>query len=550
MPPVASRRGRQISSKACDSCRDRKIQCGFDGDSTTCRRCSDSNLACTFLRERKPRGPPARRLARDPTALTLPVGELCIELLCSRNIFLNILDDYLEMVYPLLPLIHRPQFRARLEIDTYTKDSGFFRLCIALCAVTVASLPRKFDSYSAKLYPDVGAMVDRACHLVLLSRLTKIPDWQNRPSMDSMLVSILLTMASHYAGRSNQGWAYASEAIQFFRALELYRKEAYGELTALERELCKRAFWMLYIIQIHDRLSFIVPHTGLSFDPLHTDWEYLLPLVLEDEDLDKEIQASTPHNPGLSICDTEEATPLIAGFVALIKVFLCVVDLLSHGFPGSPPQAYAMTSGSSQTQAEGNARRSTVSLGSLLRIIKQLQGTLEELPNELKISTLDPQLRTPEAEGVAGSPRIYQFDIMRANIHITSLYIQSTILETCSNAFTTSNADQFAASPSDDRSSPGYAPRTQLWKFRESIAKELLEVLNFCSSRTLEANGTSMIVKIREIAATLLGDGNDIGVTSDLEEQSRQYVQAFAEILASIDHLGHSTIIPPIFSAH
>jgi hypothetical protein len=68
--------------------------------------------------------------------------------------------------------------------------------------------------------------------------------------MDSMLVSIVLTMASHYAGRPNQGWGFASEAIQFFRALELYRREGYERLSGLERELCKRAFWVLYIIQM------------------------------------------------------------------------------------------------------------------------------------------------------------------------------------------------------------------------------------------------------------------------------------------------------------
>ncbi|KAF2795946.1 hypothetical protein K505DRAFT_301266 [Melanomma pulvis-pyrius CBS 109.77] len=561
MPPVASRRGRRIASKACDTCRERKVQCVFDGEITACRRCLDGHTACTFLRERKPRGPVARR---HTTPLSLPIGDLTIEHLCPRDTFLVIIEDYLDMVYPLLPLIHRPSFRALLDANAYATDPAFFRLCLALCAVAVASVPRKFDIYGGGRYEDVGAMVDQACRMVIISRITSEREWQNRPSMSTMLVSILLTMASHYAGRPNQGWGYASEAIQFFRALELFRKEGYEKLNILETELCKRAFWVLYIIQIHDRLSFIVPHTGLSFDPVHTDWEFLLPSSVDDEDLTLDTHAPIQHTNGVFGRGDNRQLPLISGFIALVKVFLCVVDLLSNGFPGSPPQAYSMTSGSlrprvfpedsidpSFSKPAPAPSKTTLSLSALLRIIRKLQSTLEELPDELKIYTLDPQLRSPDSYGDIQSSNLYQFDVMRANIHITSLYIQSTILETCSSAFASSPSDTLIASPGDEtRSSPGYTPQTQLWKFRESIARELLEVLNFCSSRTLEANGSSMIVKIREIAATLLNDDNDLGVATELEEQSRRYVSQFADILANLDYMGQSAIIPAIFSAH
>ncbi|KAF2648085.1 hypothetical protein K491DRAFT_684989 [Lophiostoma macrostomum CBS 122681] len=559
MPPLASRKGRRIASRACDTCRDQRVQCVFENESTSCQRCMRSNGACTFLRERKPRGPPAKR---HVATLTLPVGNLAIEHLCARHVFLGIIHDYLEMVYPVLPLIHRPTFRALIGSSAYDSDPKFFRLCIALCAATVASIPRKFKTYSGGRYNDVGDFVDRACHLVLLSRVATESAWQNRPSMHSMVVSIFLAMAAHYSGRPNQGWGYASEAIHFFRALELFRKEGYEGLTVLEQELCKRSFWVLYIIQIHDRLSFIVPHTGLSFDPLHTDWEYLLPSVIEDEDLTDDYRATTERIRNSPNFDKPDPIPVISGFVALIRVFLCVADIFSNGFPGSPPKAYAMTSGTLGTQLPNasvelsilnigtTTSRSSLNLNALLRIIRRLQNTLEELPEQLKISNLDPRLRSPEAHPATSSSVPHQFDIMRANIHITSLYIQSTILETCSTSFVESSLGASAASPEDDpSSSPKPTPRTQLWEFRGSIARELLEVLNFCSSRILEANGSSMIVKIREIAATLL-DHDDVEVTCELEEQSRQYVAQFANILAGLDHMGPATIIPPIFAAY
>lgn len=180
----------------------------------------------------------------------LPIGELLIEHLCTREIFLAILEDYTELVWPLLPLVHLPRLAQVLSSREYATNPASFRLCITLCAVTVASIPRKFEEYGDSRYSDVAEMVDRACHLVLLSRVQSAPDWQNRPSMGNMIVSILLSMASHYAGRHNQGWGYASEAIQFFQALELFRKKGYEMLSVLDGQLCKRAFWVLYIIQM------------------------------------------------------------------------------------------------------------------------------------------------------------------------------------------------------------------------------------------------------------------------------------------------------------
>lgn len=56
-------------------------------------------------------------------------------------------------------------------------------------------------------------------------------------------------------------------------------------------------------------------------------------------------------------------------------------------------------------------------------------------------------------------------------------------------------------------------------------------------------------MKIREIAATLLDLDDDLEVTTENEESSRRYVAQFADILANIDYMGRSTVIPAIFSA-
>jgi hypothetical protein len=168
-----------------------------------------------------------------------------------ESIFLTILDDFLLRVYPVLPLVHVPSFTTSLRQRAFETDPVFFRLCISLCAVTVASIPRNVAGfYGSSWYTDAGQMVERASHMVLLSRLATSPTWQNEATVDSMIVSVILAMASHYAGKPNAGWAYASEAVQFFRELELYKQDAYNAFNPIERELCKRSFWLLLIIQM------------------------------------------------------------------------------------------------------------------------------------------------------------------------------------------------------------------------------------------------------------------------------------------------------------
>ena len=180
----------------------------------------------------------------------LPIGPLSVAHFVPEPAFSAILDDFVRRVYPVLPLIHVPSFTANLARRAFEGDPVFFRLCVSLCAVTVASIPRNMHSYGDVPYKDVREMVDRASHLVLLSRITTTPEWQDQATVDSMVVSVLLAMASHYAGKPNAGWAYASEAVHFFRELKLYREESYTGLTAIESELCKRSFWLLFIIRM------------------------------------------------------------------------------------------------------------------------------------------------------------------------------------------------------------------------------------------------------------------------------------------------------------
>lgn len=122
------------------------------------------------------------------------------------------------------------------------------------------------------------------------------------------------------------------------------------------------------------------------------------------------------------------------------------------------------------------------------------------------------------------------FQIMAANVHVTSLYLQSSILEIFASS------TRFATQPSTELSEQATRVRAQIWTLRESIARELLQLLEHAPVWTLEANAASMITKTHEIASTLLNSDQDEGLR--LAEQaatSRDSVQKFVEILSKVD---------------
>lgn len=57
------------------------------------------------------------------------------------------MSDYLDHLYPLIPVVHRPTFRADLEKGKDLCDNDFLALMLSISAATVGTIPRKFNEY-------------------------------------------------------------------------------------------------------------------------------------------------------------------------------------------------------------------------------------------------------------------------------------------------------------------------------------------------------------------------------------------------------------------
>lgn len=173
-----------------------------------------------------------------------------MEHLCSNEAFESLISDYLEYLYPLYPLIHRPQFRVDFQNKRYQSDPNFYRLCVSISALSVSCSPRGFGNYGFHPGESVGSMVDKAHQLVSLSRISQRPA-KCQPDINDMVCSYILSVACHSSGRTYYGWAHASDAVLCMRKLGLFRKENYQNLDKADSEISKRAFWMIFILMVY-----------------------------------------------------------------------------------------------------------------------------------------------------------------------------------------------------------------------------------------------------------------------------------------------------------
>lgn len=245
----------------------------------------------------------------------------------------------------------------------------------------------------------------------------------------------------------------------------------------------------------HDHLSHTTPHTSLCYDPLNMDWDFMLPIDKSDNDLGSGDRFQT----GTAVDDGRP--PIFSGFIALINTFLCIFDISFQDLGGHGSVQSASLSGRSLSPVSKISAEHDVLLGQrkrLLDTITKLQKVLKGLPDELKMPSHHSSPASRNAAREESPVHNSQYAIMRVNIHVTSLYLQSTLLDIClgTSAESTKSA---SATVAICPGSPRY-PRVleasvhcELWHLRETITTELLHVLESSTLKTLEANGLSMV---------------------------------------------------------
>lgn len=427
--------------------------------------------------------------------------------LCDRSLFVTILEDYVELLYPSIPIFHRPSFQRDLSEGRDLSDNDFLGLTIALCAVLISTMPRKFQEYKTARTPlqfqTRTEMVHRCREMI-----TSLQDSNHYDviSLNKWAIPYLLSVAYFQMGQHNRARMLEVEAIQLARLLKLHNPLSHVGLSCIETQLRKKAFWLMFYTFVHskmmrkERLAFIDEST-LQTTTLHK----LLPVEVDDE-----------------MILVDRILPQPQGSLSLAKAFnlhsltfwATIMPIKPPGSVEEPPSAiYALSTSPASRIAE------------LTQRLEELKYVLDGVAPQLRpwriASADEPNLEQPLG-GTGTELKVIQLESLRADLHVTHLWLQSIIVEDIATL---------------KKSLPGAAPDADesrtLWTERQDICHRMLHVLHGISISRLEPNGNHLTHKIRDVAVTLLG--SPFGSTHPITKRANEYLKEFIDILSILD---------------
>lgn len=393
-------------------------------------------------------------------------------------------EDYLTYIYPLIPVIHRPSFCFALNEDQDSDDDDFLGLIIAICAIVIALLPSKYERYRSL---DSSMAISRAevldrCYDGLIA--LRGPDFFEKIGFSKWAASYLMAIAFFQVGKHNRARMIEVESMQLGRLLDLHRTDEYQELDFIEKQLRRKGFWLLFYGHVHsevqnfrkEKLSFL-DHAAMQTISLKA----LIPFEVEDEQVFN-------HN---IVASPASEVNMTTGFIIHSRLFWQAIE---------DPEANTMV----DCLCCRN-RSPATQVAHLERRLRSLKYALDDAPMPFR------QYAVPNFDLSVNTFSSSQLATLRANIHVTQLWLQSMLL------------DQL-----DLLTSP-----EQHWHEREDISTQLLHVLHNTSQADIEPNGLHLVYKVRDVAVGLLACPYEAPHPS--AKRAQEYVKAFTDILARLD---------------
>lgn len=168
-----------------------------------------------------------------------------IHRLCSKAIFEAIMKDYLERIYPLVPVVHCPTFLAHLHEERYMHSQTFLSFCFAISALVLAILPRKLDEYNridgSMEFANRQEAIEYIHSMIMQARPV---DYFDKLTLEKWAISYLMSMTNAHLRHLPRAKVLIAEADLICTELGLPRISSYVGLDNIEAQLRKKAFWL------------------------------------------------------------------------------------------------------------------------------------------------------------------------------------------------------------------------------------------------------------------------------------------------------------------
>jgi hypothetical protein len=157
------------------------------------------------------------------------------------------MQDYLDYIYPMVPIVHRPSFLKALENDQDREDDGFLALIISVAALVVATMTSRFKAYQSDRCPLKFSSRKELIHFCYQKVMgLRTSSYFDELNFQKFAVPYLFFAAFLQLGDHNWSRMLSVEAMQLARLLNLHQISDYDGLNCIETQLRKKGFWLIF----------------------------------------------------------------------------------------------------------------------------------------------------------------------------------------------------------------------------------------------------------------------------------------------------------------
>lgn len=193
--------------------------------------------------------PSTSRNPQPPEARTTTI-ESRMQQICSISTALHMIEDYVHILYPLLPVVHLPSFCADLAQKGPDCDPVFFSLLTSICALVAVLLPRRFLEHRSASeffpYSTPAELVQRCIDIVIPLRDAR---YHEAPSPEKCAIAYMLGYAAKVAGIKGRSALFWTESASFLKDAGVEMPHSHKAWNCIESQLWKKLFWMWYIVE-------------------------------------------------------------------------------------------------------------------------------------------------------------------------------------------------------------------------------------------------------------------------------------------------------------
>lgn len=366
-----------------------------------------------------------------------------LERIAPLRILQQLIEDWFGWIHPVAPIFHQAQLLDRIKQAQTPEDDPTSTFLILVASLCAAVVASLRRRRDLYGTVTVDGCFDQAEGLGLWDRHRKI-------SLDWVLAMYNFSCASQheYGVGSPLAYRLGAEAAMGIRYLLCHD---FDQMTFLDQQILKRLYWLFYAGQCTCDMH---GWPLLLLRQAHEQVNALIPLDISDEAL-----LGGVHMHDVSqLCIPQSYIP---GLNALARLFLI-------------------------WQASQSV--SVKTMDHLQESMKQAQQALADLPPQLKWRSRPGSPMSAEERVIGGD---FGTDVQTVNLKVTQLHIRANLLEQMNGL---ARAQNLLLTP------------IFIAEERHRVVDELLDILYHMPNEVFDANGYSVVPKIRDIGGILLDE--------------------------------------------